>query len=532
MRNGGERARLLAKDGDSAERGGSAGVTNATNSELTAWTRRTSVRSVVSVLVGLALFALAVVTTPSWNAARAVAALGDASQVASDEDQPLALGTFAPKKLQVPIYMMGDSKPGSEDNRLLALGYTWLREALGRRVEMNDDDFQKTVFFQQATFPTRWHLGTPDSTIDVAKEAVRYLIEDDPAHERLNRINWLKGVFSRTKEECEALCDFLAHHVGCLLTHMRVWDRFLKSGADKFVMWESDGFTLNSIHPLDYNMLAHQLPEEADLVWMKPDLLATGQFVKKFKSHGTNAWPTDARFQLSQLITTTGTDVYLYKFNHRCDWAGTPSYMMTRKGAAKIMNFIKNAEQADMIDAWLSHHCTTRCEDPKVCMNLNCYNAQSAPVPRELLGGYIPDWYDEQDDSFMREVDSEIIKTMDDAHAYNSAGCGRSQSFIPWLPIGFTGQWGIEDINSVRDCVHGAGVSQYKGCSPKFQLPINGDLPPQKIEDSASLGHGELIQDVPSENVSQKRIIGHYEQGLLDRVASLSSGRRSSGVEL
>jgi hypothetical protein len=203
------------------------------------------------------------------------------------------------------------------------------------------------------------------------------------------------------------------------------------------VVWESDGAGLNSVHPLDYTSLERYTPDDADLIWLKPYEEATGQFVKKFKSHATGRWDEHKRFNNEK-------NVYLYKFDKRCGgWAGTPSYMMTRRGVEKIKNYIKTAERVDMIDAWLSGNCVKRCADPKVCANLNCYMAQSRPVPRDRLGGFVPGWYEKDDYATPTlDVDNRIVERMDwDLTAYNKAACKRGAAGYgfagAWLPVAY-----------------------------------------------------------------------------------------------
>ena len=256
---------------------------------------------------------------------------------------------------------------------------------------------------------------------------------------------------------------------------------------------------------VDYNELEAQLPEGADLVWLKPDEAPTGQLLKRFKSAATGLW---SGLQENQRFVNE-RDVYLYKFDKRCNWAGTPSYMMTRKGVQTIMKFIEEAEMADMIDAWLSKHCISHCDDPKVCMNLNCYFATVQKVQKEKQGGYVPSWYDEQDDERVREVDARIVKAMNDASKYNVLGC-RHGNYNGFVPTSFLGAWGITDENSVADCYHTPQDGTYDFCDPKLHLPIG------KSRAESTLGGGETDGGV------RKTIMGWYERGFKMRMALLN----------
>lgn len=326
---------------------------------------------------------------------------------------------------------------------------------------MDDDAIKKIVIPQSATFPSRW-----PETKQIANKAVRFITDDSSLD--LSDFFWISAVGSRNKAECGPRCDETgdAHHVGCLLTHMRIWQRaidMLPRDAKKFVVWESDGFSLNSVSPLDYNNLAYELPVDADLVWLKPDRRPTGQFVKRFKSRATD---TDAPDFHVQLNTMNHTDVYLYRFDKLCGWSGTPSYMMTKAGAKKIMNFIKKSRTVDMIDAWLSGHCIRRCSDEKTCMNLNCYSASMERVPSTDLGGFIPDWYDVRDDHRMREVDPAIVESIKtNAREYNVRGCARDPQFKGFVPTPFTNGPLADEPGAIFGCVSPeARPDQYHPC--------------------------------------------------------------------
>lgn len=499
---GSERARLLDADdveiasGREGGDGGDDGTTRASRGRV----------AIVGALGALALVSLGVsAASASGGVASATSALGDAYRAPWEREAWLggngnatasALGAHARGKLHVPIYIMGDGKKGSEDATKITKAYLWLSGLLSSQLSMSGKEIGSIVNFQQATFPSRW-----PATQDVAKDATSHI-----PHDKLAKIPFIQGVVGKDAEDCGRPCNSqLAHHTGCLLTHMRVWKRFLASKEPTFVMWESDGATLTGVHPLDYNELEAQLPEGADLVWLKPDEAPTGQLLKRFKSAATGLW---SGLQQNQRFDNE-RDVYLYKFDKRCNWAGTPSYMMTRKGVQTIMKFIEEAEMADMIDAWLSKHCISHCDDPKVCMNLNCYFATVQKVQKEKQGGYVPSWYDEDDDERVREVDARIVKAMNDASKYNVLGC-RHGNYNGFVPTSFRGTWGITDENSVADCYHTPQDGTYDFCDPKLHLPIG------KSRAESTLGGGEKDGGV------RETIMGWYERGFKMRMALLN----------
>lgn len=364
------------------------------------------------------------------------------------------------KALSVPLFIMGDFNPNYPESEMLKSCFGYANYMLKTYTAMDDDAIKKIIVPQSATFPSRW-----PETKQIADEAVRFITDDLSLD--LSDYFWLSAVGSRDKAECGPRCNEGAHHFGCLLTHMRIWQRAidtLPQDANKFVVWESDGFSLNSVSPLDYNNLAYELPADADLVWLKPDVRPTGQFIKRFKSRATD---TDAPDFHVQLYTTNRTDVYLYRFDKLCGWSGTPSYMMTKSGAKKILNFIKESRTVDMVDAWLSGHCIKRCSDEKTCMNLNCYSARTERVPWTDLGGFIPDWYNVQDDYPMREVDPAIVESIKtNAREYNVRGCARDPQFKGFVPTPFTNGPLADEPGAIFGCVPTmAPADQYHPCS-------------------------------------------------------------------
>jgi len=399
-------------------------------------------------------------------------------------------------KMRTPIYIMGDAKPGSEDAEKIGVAYTWLSGILKQYAGMSTKDVEDAVMFQQATFPSRW-----PETHDVAKAAVA---EIDP--KKLERIPFISGALSNNAAECGRPCNSqLGHHTGCLLTHMRVWSRVLESDASHFVLWESDGHQLLSVSPLDYDSLIEQLPKDTDLVWLKQDdTSSAGQFLKRFKSHATGTWTgNDHRSQFDN-----EQDVYLYKFDKRCNWAGTPAYLMSRKGVQKIMDFIRDAESVDMIDAWMSKQCIMQCDDPKLCMGLKCYYATTQRVPKEVQGGYVPSWYETVDDEKVREVDSSIVQAMDDVAKYNALGCRHSNQYVGFIPMQFDGAFNIHSDKFIWDCYHSPTDGKWDFCDVKQKYPVSA------VRKEAALGGTE-------EAGSRDAIVGFYERGFLERMKLL-----------
>ena len=101
--------------------------------------------------------------------------------------------------------------------------------------------------------------------------------------------------------------------------------------------------------------------------------------------------------------------------------------------ARKDFVITSNEHGAGMIDAWLAGQCINHRPGG---FNLNCYAAQSRPVLKEHVGGYLPDWY--YDESRTGEMPQHMIDEMDvNVDKYNRLGCERGgdafrkQAFAP-----------------------------------------------------------------------------------------------------
>jgi hypothetical protein len=335
--------------------------------------------------------------------------------------------------LTVPIFIMGDGKKGTEDEQSRHITHKNVRDTCKSYANMGEDEVDAVVRLQDSIYPARW-----PETLDKALEAINSVGIDEDS---LEDVKWFAPVVEasrRKHHKCDfEFCEHVAHHIGCLLTHMLIWNQAHQEKLDHFVVMESDAYKLTSVSPLDFNNLAANLPEEADLVWLKPDFTDSGQFLKRFKSNAMGTWADNS---IAPIQYNQQKYVYLYNFDKRCGWAGTPAYMLTASGLAKIRHHIKHEGEVDMIDAWLGSHCIRQCDDPHHCMNLNCYIAQTVPYAKQALGGYIPDWYDDDsdDEGDVREVPAKIVEALEDEHTkYNQLACEREGStYTGWAPVG------------------------------------------------------------------------------------------------
>jgi GR25 family glycosyltransferase involved in LPS biosynthesis len=400
-------------------------------------------------------------------------------------------------KLKVPVYIMGDGVKGSEDEKSRAETIGTLVGIVKQYTGMDDDDINSVIKIQDSVYPAKW-----PETLDSALDAIGSF---GMKKSELENVQWFAPVLEASRRDghkCDfEFCEKVAHHIGCLLTHVLIWKQAMEKQQEHFVVMESDAYRLHSVSPLDLNNLVDNLPGDADLVWLKPDEFDSGQLVKRFRSNAMGTWPANS---IHQTMYNQQNFVYLYKFNKRCGWAGTPEYMLTKKGLAKIMEHIKNEEEVDMIDAWMGAHCLRKCDDPRRCMNLNCYIAQTMPVAKEVLGGYVPDWYDDQnDDQDVREVDKEIVESLDDDHdGYNRMACERHGStFGGWAPIGqgetSSGRKVIQDCMAFPWEQHHINFCEQKFPLDSLDMSMLGD------SGTASLGYQE------SREIARSRILQH-----------------------
>ena len=335
-------------------------------------------------------------------------------------------------------YIIADTEPSDDKNRA-QVAYKYIVDSF-KSAKLGAIQAHALVEFVQAIYPTRW-----PKTLNAARDAVAGMMDGD---DRRFPVMDVKAALADKDHRCvTGACKAgLNHHLGCALSHMAVWKKGLDSGAQTFVTWESDGMGIHAVHPLDYAELARQVPKDADMIWLT-DLAhrGSGQFVKKFRSQSAGKWAKRTHGgDMATLTSSLGestvnvnqtANVYIHKFNKICGWAGAGAIMWTRSGAQRLRDYV-NEHGAGMIDAWLAGQCINHRPGG---LNLNCYAAQSRPVVKEHVGGYLPDWY--YDESRTGEVPQHIIDEMDrNPLKYNQLGCQRGGEEFKkqaWIPIGW-----------------------------------------------------------------------------------------------
>ena len=356
-------------------------------------------------------------------------------------------------------YIIADTEPSDDKNRA-QVAYNYIVDSF-KSAKLGAFQAHALVEFVQAVYPTRW-----PKTLNAARDAVAGMMDGD---DRRFPVMDVKAALADKDHRCvTGACKAgLNHHLGCALSHMAVWKKGLDSGAQTFVTWESDGMGIHAVHPLDYAELARQVPKDADMIWLT-DLAhrGSGQFVKKFRSQSAGKWAKRTHGgDMATLTSSLGestvnvnqtANVYIHKFNKICGWAGAGAIMWTRSGAQRLRDYV-NEHGAGMIDAWLAGQCINHRPGG---FNLNCYAAQSRPVLKEHVGGYLPDWY--YDESQTGEMPQHMIDEMDvNIDKYNRLGCERGGDAFrkqAFAPMGWPDVQGDEFDRTVKNCIapHGS----------------------------------------------------------------------------
>ena len=405
--------------------------------------------------------------------------------------------------LDFPVYVIGDKDEGVDFSRAQRTRL-WIRRLYKWHRGQSEEALDGVVLKQSSVFPDRWPKDF-DQAVAIANRFTDLDITDGSEITRklASAVREVHRTYVTEAKSLSALDNpILPHHLGCMLSHMSVINRGLESGAPYFVGLESDSPDLQSVSPLDYPVIAANLPEDADMVWMVRHGDATGQFVARIHS---TAWGTHPLLSDQADSYRNATHLYLYEFNRICGWAGLASYMLTRRGAEKIRDFIVKFDDLDMIDAWLSGQCVHVChKQRKRCMNLKCYNVQSLPVDAQKLGGFVPEWYPLGDvqESRVKRVDVDYLaKHRYDVQEYNRQGCARKH-FKPWIPHGYD-----DDLESADRDVSGctsaeaAAAAGVDPCSPDSELPWH--IEPVRIARAARAAQASTAAGISAKDASQ-----------------------------
>lgn len=227
---------------------------------------------------------------------------------------------------------------------------------------------QTLVTLESATYPARW-----PETIELADEAVEEIDKLLP-YRALYYIQSLHSAHKNNDTLPRAAMG-VSHHIGCLLSHMRMWRLHAKRHNQWSFIFESDGGWWIGAPPKHLQSIVDHAPHRADLIFTKRGFGNSGQFVKQWKS---------------------GQDMmYMYRVNRIIAGAGLSSYLIGPNFVDKIYDQIVFHRGADMVDAWLMlRMCSTHDERYATYKSrINCFHAESKLKPARQVGGYLPKWY-------------------------------------------------------------------------------------------------------------------------------------------
>ena len=320
---------------------------------------------------------------------------------------------------------------------------------------MNEQGIANYVRFERAVVPLYW-----PKTLDLALEAVEVF--------KLNETNqaaWI-GVANKVEKTAsqvvpEAWSHYpMHHHLGCLYSHLRLWDGVKRNNLPNMVVLESDAIWRTSVDVLDYQNIIDNAPKDFDMIFLKDMRKCPGHFVKQFKSTaiGQNITMPDVRRGSPNMI-------YMYKMNKKCGFAGFESYIISSKGVDKIRDFVAKRGGMDMVDAFVGNYL---CKVKRPNHVIDCYTASTIKIEREEMGGYLPDWYG--DERIEKSVDANLLERFDnDYSAFNLAACERPENkYTGFIPVAYTEQ----EPDTVFACATDKVSKSLNVCDASMGLPL------------------------------------------------------------
>ena len=315
------------------------------------------------------------------------------------------------RKLETPVYVIAiadDAKDQAKASKLVTR-FERTFDLGGAGAAKGDTNGTKNGFvqIQDAVYAAAW-----PKTIELAEEAVETLNELRP----VGSLHWfanLAGAQKRADRMLPPGSRHIAHHVGCLFSHARMWRLHQKYKNKWTIVFESDGLWYLTVPVGALQSVVDNAPTNADVIFLKTKNEHTGQFVKQ--------WPV-------------GKDmIYMYAQNRMHGGAGLAGYMLGPKFTEKIYEHIVSHNGADMVDAWLlinvCSHGDERSTNGGRKNRLNCYHVQQGAKPPHAIGGYLPEWYGV--DRTARDTDNwaEWLRNEKDKGAYDAARVERMEAW-------------------------------------------------------------------------------------------------------
>ena len=211
------------------------------------------------------------------------------------------------------------------------------------------------------------------NTIDLANDAAAPLEAEIP----LKALYYLNALAQARKNDNKLPKGWMgvSHHVGCLYSHLRMWQLHARAKSAWTIIFESDGLYFLAVAPWQLQSVVDNAPSNADVIFLHKKDLHSGQFVRQWR---------------------TGNEMlYMYNWDKVVGGAGLSAYMIGPRFTEKINKEIIGWRGADMVDAWLMLKMCDKKDngDYNDAHRLNCYHAQRNAKPKHNIGGYLPEWY-------------------------------------------------------------------------------------------------------------------------------------------
>ena len=315
------------------------------------------------------------------------------------------------RKLETPVYVIaiaGDAKDQARTSKLVSR-FDKTFDFGGKGAAKGDTNGTKDGFVQ---IQDAVDAGAWPKTIELAEEAVETLHRLRP----VGTMHWFANL-AMAKKRADRMLPVgsrpIAHHVGCLFSHARMWRLHQKFKNKWTIVFESDGLWYLTVPVGALQSVVDNAPSNADVIFLKAKNEHTGQFVKQ--------WPV-------------GKDMmYMYAYNRVGGGAGLSGYMLGPKFTEKIYQYIISHDGADMVDAWMLVNVCSKGDERATKggrkNRLNCYHVQQGAKPPHVIGGYLPEWYGT--DRTARDTDNwaEWLRNEKNARVYDAARGERMEAW-------------------------------------------------------------------------------------------------------
>jgi GR25 family glycosyltransferase involved in LPS biosynthesis len=215
----------------------------------------------------------------------------------------------------------------------------------------NEQPSATSVEYKKSTHPLTRIDKTFVINLDCRPDRWKSLLENEPYLESIaTRISAVDG---KTLKMNRFLFDLFQHNdfkwkksvMGCSLSHIRIWSQILKEECNSFLVLEDDvRFESNWLE--SWQQYAKHIPEDAELLYLGGVLPPNRPILPQVLERVNDYW---SKIQPNVLFSPIPLPVF-----HFC----TYSYIITKKGAEKLLDFIMTSEKRSFtsIDHLLGHY--------------------------------------------------------------------------------------------------------------------------------------------------------------------------------